>query len=94
MADEYRMNNTKDRSTFFKYFATAAGGINILAQGPPGTTKTLNAQLQCFSAGDLNVTRIDGTVMTIPGIPAGAIVPISVLSINAASTAGGFLVLW
>lgn len=94
MADEYRMNATDDRSTFFKYFATAAGGIDILAQGPGGPTKTLNAQIHVLTAGDLSVTRIDGTVVLIPAVPAGYILPLSVRSINAASTASGILVLW
>jgi hypothetical protein len=90
-----RVNQTKDRSTYFKFYAEVSGDIDLLADGPSGLDETPCAEIHVFGEGDLQVEKMNGDTETIKGIPAGYALPISVKRVLASeTTAENILVLW
>lgn len=81
-----KKNLTELRSGDLQFFASAAGDIDVIAQGGEGGNDTPNAEIHIFGAGDLSVQKVNGQTETIVGIPAGHVLPISVKKIFAAGT--------
>lgn len=87
-------NITKGRSRFFLFYATVSN-TDLYAVGPNDGSQVPPAEVHVLGGGDLAVTRVDGTTVTIIGIPAGAVLPIEIRALVAAgSTATNVLVLW
>lgn len=93
-ATEGRPNATKTRSVFFKFFANADGGIDMLEEGPPVQGGVYNAEIHVLSGGDVQLTRLDGEQVTLQGVPDGYIIPVSVQSIDSETTATNIVVYW
>lgn len=87
-------NITEKRSRFYIHYAAVAN-TDLYAVGPNDSEEVPCAEIHVYGAGDLVVTRVDGTNVTIAGIPAGAVLPIEAKALVAAgSTATNVLVLW
>lgn len=87
-------NITRGRSRFFRYYTTVTNQ-DLYAQGPNDGEDVPPAEIHVYGAGDLVVTRVDGTNVTLAGLPAGTVLPIEIRALVASgSTATNVLVLW
>lgn len=87
-------NPTKLRGRHYVFY-TSVANTNLYTAGPSTGTNIPCAEIHVFGAGDLVVTRVDGTNVTFTGLPAGAVLPVEAGALVASgSTATNVLVIW
>jgi hypothetical protein len=90
-----RVNQTKDRSEFFKFYASATGDIDILGEGPTGLDELPCAEVHIFTGGSLAVVRKDGVTVNLSSVPDGYMLPFTIIKIlQTGTTATNILVMW
>ncbi len=86
-------NVTEKRSRHYRFYATVSN-TNLYTDGPNSDEEVPCAEIHVYGAGDLVVTRVDGTNVTM-SLAAGAVLPIEARALVASgSTATNVLVLW
>lgn len=73
-------------------FTSAAYDGQPVVIGTPLSTET--RALFVGAAGDVTVTMASGTVLTFANVPAGATLPVRVVSVNNGTTASNMVALW
>lgn len=94
-------NITKDRSRYFRFYASLAADVDLFNDGPQfdaassSSTNVGTAEIHVFGGGNLVVQRLDGTNVTLASVPSGWVLPIEVGKlIFAGTTATNIMVLW
>jgi len=87
-------NTTRDRSRFYKLFATATAAGDLLADGvgPLTGTQLPCAEIHFIGGGAVTFTRPDGSTVGPVTVPAGYVFPGEAIALSGAAT--NVLVFW